>query len=171
MNVILLDKVENLGDIGDLVSVQPGYGRNFLIPQGKAALATRANMEEVEARRAELEKRVAEETAAAKARAELISGMDLIITANDSLPASAQMETFGLFAVTPIGIALVLIQAYIQRLFLLLRKLQVQLAALSDHVLSSYRGIAAIQGFVEGQELQSRKQPVPSLWCLLKSPS
>lgn len=82
MNVILLDKVENLGDIGDLVTVKPGYGRNFLIPQGKAALATKANMAEVEARRAELEKRVAEETAAAKARAELIQGMDLIITAN-----------------------------------------------------------------------------------------
>ena len=82
MNVILLDKVENLGDIGDLVTVKPGYGRNFLIPQGKAALATRANMQEVEARRAELERRVAEETAAAKARADLIQGMDLIITAN-----------------------------------------------------------------------------------------
>jgi len=82
MNVILLDKVENLGDIGDLVTVKPGYGRNFLIPQGKAALATRANMKEVEERRAELERRVAEETAAAKARAELIQGMDLIIPAN-----------------------------------------------------------------------------------------
>lgn len=82
MNVILLDKVENLGDIGDLVTVKPGYGRNFLIPQGKAALATRANMEEVEARRAELERRVAEETAAANARADLIRGMDLIIPAN-----------------------------------------------------------------------------------------
>lgn len=82
MNVILLDKVENLGDIGDLVTVKPGYGRNFLIPQGKAALATRANMKEVEERRAELERRVAEETAAAKARAELIGGMELVIPAN-----------------------------------------------------------------------------------------
>jgi len=78
----LLDKVENLGDIGDLVTVKPGYGRNFLIPQGKAALATRANMKEVEERRAELERRVAEETAAAKARAELIGGMELVIAAN-----------------------------------------------------------------------------------------
>ncbi len=82
MNVILLDRVENLGEIGDLVTVKPGYGRNFLIPQGKAALATKANMAEVEARRAELERRVAEETAAAKARAELINGMDLVIPAN-----------------------------------------------------------------------------------------
>ena len=82
MNVILLDKVENLGDIGDLVTVKPGYGRNFLIPSGKATLATRANMEEVEARRAELEKRVAEETAAAKARADLVNGMELVVAAN-----------------------------------------------------------------------------------------
>jgi large subunit ribosomal protein L9 len=59
MNVILLDNVENLGNIGDLVKVKAGYGRNFLIPQGKAALATPKNMEEIEARRAELEKRAA----------------------------------------------------------------------------------------------------------------
>ena len=82
MNVILLDRVENLGEIGDLVTVKAGYGRNFLIPQGKAALATKANMAEVEARRAELERKVAEETAAARARADLINGMDLVIPAN-----------------------------------------------------------------------------------------
>lgn len=82
MNVILLDKVENLGDIGDLVTVKPGYGRNYLLPQGKAALATRANLAEVEARRAELEKAAAEELAAAKARAELVNGMELVIPAN-----------------------------------------------------------------------------------------
>lgn len=91
MNIILLDKVENLGDIGDLVSVKPGYGRNFLIPQGKAALATRANMKEVEERRAELERRVAEETAAAKARADLIRGMELVIGAN----VGAEGKLFG----------------------------------------------------------------------------
>lgn len=82
MNVILLDKVENLGDIGDLVTVKPGYGRNYLLPQGKAALATKANLAEVEARRAELEKAAAEELAAAKARAELVGGMELVIPAN-----------------------------------------------------------------------------------------
>ena len=59
MNVILLDNVENLGNIGDLVKVKPGYGRNFLIPQGKAALATPGNMKQIEARRAELEKAAA----------------------------------------------------------------------------------------------------------------
>jgi len=82
MNVILLDKVENLGDIGDLVTVKPGYGRNYLLPSGKASLATPANIKEVEARRAELEKQAGEELLSAKARAELVHGMELVITAN-----------------------------------------------------------------------------------------
>lgn len=82
MNVILLDKVDNLGDIGDLVNVKPGYGRNFLLPQGKAALATKQNLAEFEARRADLEKAAAEELSSAKARAGLIEGMSLVIQAN-----------------------------------------------------------------------------------------
>jgi large subunit ribosomal protein L9 len=82
MNVILLDKVENLGDIGDLVTVKPGYGRNYLLPSGKASLATPANIKEFEARRAELEKQAGEELVSAKARAELVQGMELVITAN-----------------------------------------------------------------------------------------
>ncbi len=82
MNVILLDSVENLGDIGDLVTVRAGYGRNYLLPKGKAALATPANIAEFEARRKELEKAAAEELAAAKARADLIRGMQLVIPAN-----------------------------------------------------------------------------------------
>jgi large subunit ribosomal protein L9 len=98
MNVILLDKVENLGDIGDLVTVKPGYGRNYLLPQGKATLATRANLAEVEARRAELEKAAAEELTAAKARAGLIDGMELVIPAN----AGEEGKLFG--SVGPIDI-------------------------------------------------------------------
>jgi large subunit ribosomal protein L9 len=82
MNVILLDKVENLGDIGDLVTVKPGYGRNYLLPSGKASLATPANIKEFEARRVELEKQAAEELTAAQARAELMQGMELVIRAN-----------------------------------------------------------------------------------------
>jgi len=82
MNVILLDDVENLGTVGDVVTVKPGYGRNYLLPQGKAALATRANMQEVERRRAELEKAAADELAAAKDRAKLVDGMKLVIPAN-----------------------------------------------------------------------------------------
>ena len=82
MQVILLDSVENLGDIGDLVTVKAGYGRNFLLPAGKAALATPANIKEFEARRQELEQAAAEELKAAKARADLIRGMQLVIPAN-----------------------------------------------------------------------------------------
>jgi large subunit ribosomal protein L9 len=82
MNVILLDKVENLGDIGDLVTVKPGFGRNYLLPTGRATLATRENIAEFEARRAELEKAAAIERKEAQARADLIRGMDLVIPAN-----------------------------------------------------------------------------------------
>ncbi len=99
MNVILLENVENLGSIGDLVKVKPGYGRNYLLPQGKAALATPENMKEIEARRAELEKAAAEELAAAKARAAGIEGMELVIPAN----AGPEGKLFG--SVGPIDIA------------------------------------------------------------------
>jgi len=68
MNVILLEKVNNLGDLGDQVNVKAGYGRNFLIPQGKAVSATAENVAKFEARRAELEKAAAEKLAAAEAR-------------------------------------------------------------------------------------------------------
>ncbi len=98
MNVILLDKVENLGDIGDLVTVKPGYGRNFLLPSGKASLATPANIKEFETRRVELEKQAAEEMTSAKARAELVQGMELVITAN----VGAEGKLFG--SVGPIDI-------------------------------------------------------------------
>jgi len=82
MKVILLDRVENLGAIGDLVSVKSGYGRNYLIPNGKAALATAKNIKELEKKKEELEKRAAEQLEAAKSRGELIKGMSLIISAN-----------------------------------------------------------------------------------------
>ena len=99
MNVILLEKVENLGGIGDLVKVKPGYGRNFLLPQGKAALATPENMKAIEARRAELEAAAAEELAAAKARAESINGVEIVIQAN----AGSEGKLFG--SVGPVDIA------------------------------------------------------------------
>ena len=99
MNVILLENVENLGSIGDLVKVKPGYGRNYLLPQGKAALATPENMREIEARRAELEKAAAEELAAAKKRAGAIEGMEVVIPAN----AGPEGKLFG--SVGPIDIA------------------------------------------------------------------
>ncbi len=68
MDVILLQKVENLGGLGDVVSVKAGYGRNFLIPKGRAVFATDANMAELEGRRAELEKEAADKLSAAESR-------------------------------------------------------------------------------------------------------
>jgi large subunit ribosomal protein L9 len=79
MNVILLDKVENLGNLGDLVSVRPGFGRNFLIPSGKAVPATEENRKKFEARRAELENAAAEALATAQARAAALDGMSVTI--------------------------------------------------------------------------------------------
>jgi len=99
MNVILLESVENLGGIGDLVKVKAGYGRNFLLPQGKAALATAENMKQIEARRAELEKAAAEELVKANARAAAIHGVELVIPAN----AGSEDKLFG--SVGPIDIA------------------------------------------------------------------
>ena len=68
MEVILLERVENLGNLGDRVNVRPGYGRNFLIPGGKATPATEEHIKAFEARRAELEKAAADTLAAAEAR-------------------------------------------------------------------------------------------------------
>jgi large subunit ribosomal protein L9 len=81
MEVILLDTVENLGGIGDKVNVKPGYARNYLLPQGKATRATAENIAEFEARRAELEAKAAAVIAEAKARAEKLSGLKLVIRA------------------------------------------------------------------------------------------
>ena len=70
MEIILLDKVANLGGLGDKVTVKSGYARNFLFPQQKAVPATKANDEKFEQRRAELEAKIAEQLAAAQARAD-----------------------------------------------------------------------------------------------------
>ncbi|MBS3804361.1 MAG: 50S ribosomal protein L9 [Oleiphilaceae bacterium] len=73
MEVILLEKVANLGSLGDKVKVKAGYGRNFLVPYGKAVPATRDNLKAFEERRAELEKAAAERLAEAQARAEALN--------------------------------------------------------------------------------------------------
>lgn len=80
MQIILLEKVVNLGNLGDVVKVKDGYGRNFLIPQGKAKRATEANKAEFAARRAELEKQQAVLLTAAQARAEKLAGYMLQVT-------------------------------------------------------------------------------------------
>jgi large subunit ribosomal protein L9 len=91
MQVILLNKVENLGTLGDIVNVRAGYARNFLIPYGKAKAATKANMAEFEARRAELESQAAAELAAAMAQAEKLAEAMVTIP----VKAGAEGKLFG----------------------------------------------------------------------------
>lgn len=79
MEVILLDKVGKIGGLGDKVNVKAGYGRNYLIPQGKAVPATKENVETFEARRAELEREANERLEAARARAAQLGDLELTI--------------------------------------------------------------------------------------------
>lgn len=87
MEVILLEKVRNLGVLGQRVKVKPGYGRNFLVPQGKAVYATKDNMAKFEARRAELEKAQAEHLKSAEARKAALVALQVI-----TIPAKAGDE-------------------------------------------------------------------------------
>jgi large subunit ribosomal protein L9 len=91
MEIILLQKVDNVGGIGDLVKVKSGYARNFLIPQGKATLATAENKAKFELRRAELEAKAAAELAAAQARAKKLEGVTLKI----EMQAGEEGKLFG----------------------------------------------------------------------------
>jgi large subunit ribosomal protein L9 len=102
MEVILLQKVANLGNIGEKVKVKPGYGRNFLLPSGKAALATAANLKKFEALRAELEKLAADSLAGAQARAKQLEGFAL----NLSAKAGAEGKLFGSVGTADISEAL-----------------------------------------------------------------
>jgi large subunit ribosomal protein L9 len=91
MDVILLQKVANLGNIGDRVKVRSGYGRNFLLPQGKATLATPDNVARFEARREELEKLAHEHLASAQERQVALKDFKLLITAK----AGTEGKLFG----------------------------------------------------------------------------
>ena len=82
MQVILLDKIAHLGKVGDQVNVKSGYARNFLIPQGKAVMATKANIEHFEARRAELEEKAAQALAAAVDRAARLEALGSVTIAS-----------------------------------------------------------------------------------------
>lgn len=84
MQVILLEKIENLGALGDQVTVRNGYGRNFLLPTGKALPATAANVADFEAKRAELEKAMAEKVAAAEARKEKIVALESVTISHNA---------------------------------------------------------------------------------------
>jgi large subunit ribosomal protein L9 len=102
MEVILLQKVTNLGNIGDKVKVKPGYGRNYLLPQGKAALATAANLKKFEARRAELEKLAADDLASANLRAGQLENFRLSMAAK----AGGEGKLFGSIGTADIAEAL-----------------------------------------------------------------
>jgi large subunit ribosomal protein L9 len=91
MQVILLQKVANLGNIGDLVNVKSGYGRNFLLPKGKATVATADNVAKFEARRAEFEKKARDEFAAAQARGAKLQGFKVTVAAK----AGTEGKLFG----------------------------------------------------------------------------
>ncbi|MFA6052142.1 MAG: 50S ribosomal protein L9 [Methylobacter sp.] len=79
MEVILLEKVANLGNLGDKVTIKSGYGRNYLVPYGKAVAATAKKIAEFEERRAELEKAAAEKLSGAQARANALSKLEVVI--------------------------------------------------------------------------------------------
>jgi large subunit ribosomal protein L9 len=91
MEVILLEKVKNLGGLGDKVRVKPGYGRNYLVPQGKAVPATKANIESFEAKRAEYQAKADKLLADAQARAARFENAEATIAAN----ASPEGKLFG----------------------------------------------------------------------------
>ncbi|MBS8239347.1 50S ribosomal protein L9 [Marinobacter lipolyticus] len=99
MEVILLEKVANLGSLGDKVKVKAGYGRNFLLPYGKAVAATADNLKAFEERRAELEKAAAEKLDAAKARAEALEGASFTISSK----AGDEGKLFGSIGVRDIA--------------------------------------------------------------------
>lgn len=102
MEIILLEKVKNLGNLGDKVSVKSGYGRNFLIPQGKAVIASAKKIAEFEVRRADLEKAAAETLAAAQKRADALNGKTFTVTAH----AGEEGRLFGSVGTTDIADAI-----------------------------------------------------------------
>ena len=99
MEVILIDKIKNLGDVGDIVKVRSGYARNYLIPYGKAKFATEENRLEIEQRRFEYERQVSEVRALAKERAEKLKGLELII----SVQAMEDGRLYGPVSVTEVS--------------------------------------------------------------------
>ena len=111
MEVILLEKVENLGNLGDRVNVKPGYGRNFLIPSGKATPATEEHIKAFEERRAELEKAAADSLASAEARRDQLADMTVTITSK----AGDEGKLFGSVGTSDIAEAVVAAGVNIER--------------------------------------------------------
>ena len=108
MEVILLEKIANLGNLGDRVTIKSGYGRNYLVPQGKAVAATAKKIVEFEARRAELEKAAAEKLSAAQKLGNELSKLEVVIThkAGDEGRLFGSVGTLNIAeAITEAGIA------------------------------------------------------------------
>lgn len=120
MNIILLDKIANLGGLGDQVTVKSGYARNFLFPQGKAVPATKDNVEKFEARRAELEAKIAEQLAAANARAEKVAELAEVTIA---APAGDEGKLFGSVGTRDIADAITAAGVEVQKAEVKLQKL------------------------------------------------
>jgi large subunit ribosomal protein L9 len=111
MEIILLEKIANLGNMGEKVNVRSGYGRNYLIPQGKAAAATAENIAEYEARRVELEKASADALTAAQARREELQEKVITITSH----AGEEGKLFGSVGTADIAQALTESGATVER--------------------------------------------------------
>lgn len=111
MDIILLEKVDNIGGIGDRVKVKSGYARNYLIPQGKATLATAENIAKFEEVRVELEKKAAGELEAARSRAEKIEGQVLRLT----VQSGSEGRLFGSIGTIDIAEACAAIGAEVER--------------------------------------------------------
>lgn len=103
MQVILTKRVRNLGNIGDLVTIKPGYARNYLLPSEMAIRASKSNLADFEQRRAELEKAEVDSLAAAQARAETFSGVNVTIAAQ----AADEGKLYGAVNVRDVVVALV----------------------------------------------------------------
>ena len=102
MEIILLEKIDNLGGLGDKVKVRPGYARNYLIPQGKAKFATPENIAELETRRAELENAAAEALRVAEERRSALDGMEITISSK----AGSEGKLFGSVGAADVAAAL-----------------------------------------------------------------
>ena len=102
MEIILLEKIDNLGSLGDKVKVRPGYARNYLIPQGKAKFATPENIAEFEARRAELETAAEDALRGAEQRRSALDGMEITISAK----AGSEGKLFGSVGAADVAVAL-----------------------------------------------------------------
>jgi len=111
MEVILLEKVENLGSLGDRVNVKPGYGRNFLIPGGKATPATEEHIKAFEARRAELEMAAADAQVRAEARREQLADVSITIQAR----AGDEGKLFGSIGTADIAQAIIAAGVEVER--------------------------------------------------------